>query len=78
MMMQIAIEKFDKKYFESIKNILTDDIILTCDGKPVARVIPFKEKDDSQKQLFGFLKGMVQIQGDIIEPVGEKWEADES
>lgn len=75
--MQIAIEKFNKEYFELIKNISAGDITLTYGGKPVARVIPFEEDNKSPKQLFGFLKGMVQIKGDITEPVGEKWEADE-
>ena len=48
--------------------------IITKRGKPVAKLVPV---DNVVKPLFGFLKGHIHIVGDIIEPTGEKWNADE-
>ena len=51
-------------------------IVITKFGKPVAKLVPVDEPD-FKKPLFGFLKGTVQIKGDLIAPTGEKWSVDE-
>lgn len=48
-------------------------IIITRNGRPTARLEPFRKRPDS---LFGILRGSVEILGDIVAPVGEEWEAD--
>jgi prevent-host-death family protein len=47
-------------------------VIITKRGKPVAKLVPVeKEKDD----IFGFFKGKIKINGDIVGPIltPEEW-----
>jgi prevent-host-death family protein len=47
-------------------------VIITKRNKPIAQLIPF----ETEKGLFGKMKGTGRIKGDIVQPVGEKWDAD--
>ena len=78
--MQIAIEHFSENCLSFISNIKKSDkeIIILQDGMPIAKVLPVKEHKKKQpKSIFGCLRGMAVIKGDIVESVGIKWEADE-
>jgi prevent-host-death family protein len=47
-------------------------VLITKRGKPVAKLVPVeKEKDD----IFGFYKGKIKINGDIVSPAfsAEEW-----
>ena len=48
--------------------------VITKHGVPVARLIPI---DNTPVDLFGCLKDKINIKGDIVSPIVEKWEADE-
>ena len=50
-----------------------DEIVITKNGRPVAKLAPYRERP---KTLFGIDKGRIQILGDIIEPIGVKWDAE--
>lgn len=52
-----------------------ETIIITKRGTPVAKLVPYEEKP---MHLFGFMKGSVTIQGDIIKPLDETWDAEKS
>ena len=47
-------------------------IIITKRGRPVARLAPVSEGGG---QLYGALKGLVKIHGDLTEPLDAEWEA---
>jgi prevent-host-death family protein len=47
-------------------------IVITKRGKPVARLVPVEE---SMPSIFGRMRGTVTIQGDIVGPTGEEWNA---
>jgi prevent-host-death family protein len=47
---------------------------VTKRGRPVARLVPMAEA--ASGSLFGCLKGMLQITGDIVDGTEEKWDAD--
>jgi prevent-host-death family protein len=49
-------------------------VTITKRGKPVARLVPLAE--ETQAKAFGFLSGHVIEEGDIVSPIGERWEAD--
>jgi len=49
-----------------------EEIVITKNGRPVSRVVPYREKP---KSLFGIDKGRIEILGDIIEPLDVEWEA---
>lgn len=52
-------------------------IIITKRGKPVAQLVPFEpRKSPRRKALFGYMKGSIEIIGDIISPLDESWEAE--
>jgi prevent-host-death family protein len=46
-------------------------VTITKRGKPVAKLVPV---DDIVEPIFGSLKGHVQINGDIVGPMGEQWD----
>ena len=48
--------------------------VITKRGKPVAKLVPV---DVEAPPVFGFLKGRARIDGDIVAPTGEAWNADD-
>ncbi len=54
-----------------------EEIVITKHGRPVSRLKPYREKP---KSLFGRGRGMIEIHGDIVEPMPAEWfeDADES
>ena len=51
--------------------------VITKRGKPVAQMIPIEENESSErKPLFGYMKGSINISGDILTPMDETWEAE--
>ena len=49
-----------------------DELIVSKNGRPVARLVPYRRKP---KSLFGIDKGKIEILGDIVEPLDIEWEA---
>jgi prevent-host-death family protein len=52
-----------------------EEIIITKRGKPVAKLVPLSAIP--KRELFGYMRGTVEILGDIISPIDEKWDANE-
>lgn len=48
--------------------------VITKRGKPVAKLVPVDE--ETPVLVFGFLKGRARIDGDIVAPTGETWNAE--
>lgn len=48
--------------------------VVTKRGTPVAKLVPVDE--DAPVPVFGRMKGRVRIEGDIVAPTGESWDAD--
>ena len=48
-----------------------DELIITKNGKPVARLVPYVKP----MSLFGLFKDDIRIVGDIMEPLDVEWEA---
>ena len=49
-----------------------EEIVITKNGKPVARLVAYREKPDT---WFGRDREILQITGDIISPIDVEWEA---
>ncbi len=49
-----------------------DAVVITKRGRPVARLVPIEAPP---AKLAGFLAGKIEIDGDIIAPVGDTWNA---
>lgn len=47
------------------------EIVITKWGKPVSRLVPYRERPAT---LFGLFAGQMKILGDIIEPIDVEWE----
>lgn len=47
-------------------------VTITKHNKPIAKLVPFEEKN---LPLFGIMKGTMHIKGDLIQPIGEEWDA---
>jgi prevent-host-death family protein len=50
------------------------EILITKRGKPVAKLVPVKE--ERSESFIGSMQGTMEIVGDIISPIDEKWDAD--
>ena len=75
--MQIAAGKFKAnclKIMDNVKNY-HQEIVITKHGKPVAKLVPID--GEKPETVFGIMKDRINLMGDIIEPIDEKWSADE-
>jgi prevent-host-death family protein len=55
-------------------NLSGEEVIITKYGKAVAKLVPFKKL--KKGGVFACMESSVTIHGDIIKPVGEKWNAE--
>lgn len=53
-------------------------IVITKYGRPIVKMVPLDEQPDKKPKIFGLLRGTVKINGDIIKPIDEDWNADKS
>ena len=49
-------------------------LVITKQGTPIAKLVPIDE--ETKINLFGVLKGTVNIKGNIVEPIDELWDAE--
>ncbi len=70
----IKASEFKAKCLKIIDNVADsgDDVIITKNGIPVSRLVPYYTP---VKTLFGAHAEAVFIEGDIIAPVDEHWDA---
>ena len=75
-MKQIAVSEFKAKCLAILDEVQKTrrPVRITRRGKPLAVVIP--PAAESPKDIFGFMKGSVEILGDIVSPANdpEDWE----
>ena len=57
-----------------VVNETNEEIIITKNGKPVSRLLPYKQQVDS---LFGLHKDTLHSRDSLIEPIDEPWSAEE-
>ena len=50
-----------------------EEIVITKHGRPVSRLAPYKERP---KSWFGRDRDIIEIHGDIVEPLDVEWEAE--
>ncbi|MBI3698199.1 MAG: type II toxin-antitoxin system prevent-host-death family antitoxin [Acidobacteria bacterium] len=75
MKQQIAAGVFKAKCLSLLDEVQQKrkEIIITKRGKPVARLVPVETKPP---EVFGRMKGTIEILSDIVGPLDVKWEAD--
>ena len=75
-MKQIAISEFKAKCLAILDQVQKTKrpVRITRRGKPIAEVVP--PSPESRKEIFGFMKGKMEIVGDIISPASDPddWE----
>ena len=54
-------------------NETNEEIIITKNGKPISRLVPYRIQVDT---LFGLHKGKISSHDDLISPVDEAWDAE--
>lgn len=76
--MEMTSIEFKSKCIEVMEQVKEDheEVIITQDGSPVVKVVPFEDEDEEQVSLFGYMKGSVKIIGNILDPIDEKWDAE--
>ena len=68
----IEAETFQEQCMALLDGLAADGLIITKDGKPIARVLPY---DQYEADLIGSLRHKVKIRGDIL-ATGLHWDAD--
>ncbi len=73
---QIPAGEFKAKclYLMEVVKTQKTPIIITKRGIPIAQLTPIEEKHPPK--IFGYLKDSITIEGDIISPIEENWEAE--
>jgi prevent-host-death family protein len=73
---QIAAGEFKAKCLHLLDEVerSRQEILITKRGHPVARLVPV---DRQAPAILGRMRGSVQILGDIVAPIDERWNADE-
>jgi len=73
---QIAAGEFKAKCLKLMDEVQSSKIplIVTKHGKPMVTILPFEE--EAKVFPFGYMKGRMTINGDIVGPIGEKWNAE--
>ena len=64
-----------KRKAPSIIDSLSEEVIVTKKGKPVAKLVPLSQESQS-KPVPGLLRDTLIEMGDIVSPIDEAWEAD--
>jgi len=78
--MKITAAKFKAECLKLMDQVASkhSEIVITKRGKPVARLVAAgNAKTNAQVGVFGWMKGSVEVLGDITESLDEKWSADE-
>lgn len=74
-MRTMAASEFKARCLRVMEEVRTrrESVLITKKGRPVARIVPAEKP---KEQIFGSLKGIVQITGDIESPVvsASDWE----
>jgi prevent-host-death family protein len=76
-MQQVAAGHFKTQCLKLMDQVqqTREEVVITKHGKPVAKLVPIEETTTSQS-IVGFMKGSVQVVGDIVSSVDEVWEVD--
>ena len=76
MQRQIAAGEFKAKCLHLLDEVRQSrkEIVITKRGRAAARLLPV---DEEHSPVFGRMRGFAEILGDIVAPVGEKWNVDE-
>ncbi len=68
----IEAETFQEQCLALLDGLAADGVIITKDGKPIARVLPYPR---GAADLIGSLRDKVKIRGDIL-TTGFRWDLD--
>lgn len=76
--MEITSIEFKSKCLELIDQVNDshEEVVITKNGSPVAKLVPYGDEDNIPVSLFGYMKNSVEINGDIVSPIDEKWVAE--
>ncbi len=77
--MQLTAVEFKAKCLELMDQVKEnhEEVIITKYGKAVAKLVPvIAAKKKGSGSLFGYMKGSVKVNGNIIDPIDEVWDAE--
>ncbi len=69
-MESIEAAKFKEQCMALLERLDADGLVVTKHGKPVAKIIPYGQRD---ADLIGSMRGLIEVKGDIIS-TGIDWE----
>jgi prevent-host-death family protein len=75
-MQTIKASEFKAKclHLMDVVNQTNEEIIITKNGKPVSRLVPYRKQVDS---LFGLHRNHIKSHDDLLAPTGEDWNVEQ-
>jgi prevent-host-death family protein len=76
--MEMTSIEFKSKCLELMDHVKEchEEVIITQDSCPIVKLVPYEEQVEETVNLFGYMKGSVTINDEILKPIDEKWHAD--
>jgi prevent-host-death family protein len=77
--MQLTAVEFKAKCLELMDQVNEnhEEVIITKYGKALVKLVPvIAVEERGNGSLFGYMKGSVKINGNIIDPIDEMWDAE--
>lgn len=71
--MDISAAEFKAKCLKLMDTVATthEPLVITKRGKPLVRLVPIIQ--ETPQSMFGYMKGTMTVQGDILAPIDETW-----
>lgn len=73
-MAEMKASEFKAKCLRVIDEVAAsgDELIVTKNGKPLVKMVPYRSKRSS---LWGLYAGRIEMHDDLVEPIDVEWEA---
>jgi prevent-host-death family protein len=71
----LNVSEFRSHLLGLVEDLPEDGLVITKRGRPVARVLPIKKARVDNRPMFGALKNVLKISGDVLS-TGDKWDAE--
>jgi len=74
-MQTVKASEFKAKCLQLMEQVneTQEEIIITKNGKPISRLVPYRKQLES---FFGLHQAQVKSTGDLLAPLGASWDAD--
>ncbi len=73
----VAVAEFEAHSVALLQEVAQsqEEVVIVDDGKPLARIVPAVSLEELRRPALERLRGSIQINGDITEPLDDEWDS---